>query len=174
MRPLVIERGRDADTGPPDVEKFWKDGILDTESNVQFGEGGAGTFSDGKLTTGIKDIRIRKVLRELADHGAPGEILYKQRPHIGTDLLRNAVKSLREEIIRLGGEVMFETKLTGFETVPGQDGEEIRGIRAFARQDGREISIPCRHVVLAVGHSARDTFEMLKEEAFQWSRSLFP
>lgn len=173
LRPLVIERGRDADSRTADVEKFWKDGILDTESNVQFGEGGAGTFSDGKLTTGIKDIRIRKVLRELADHGAPGEILYKQRPHIGTDLLRNAVKSLREEIIRLGGEVMFETKLTGFETVPGQDGEEIRGIRAFARQDGREISIPCRHVVLAVGHSARDTFEMLKEEGVSMEQKPF-
>ena len=109
LRPLVLERGQDVDARTAAVERFWQDGVLNVQSNVQFGEGGAGTFSDGKLTTGIKDVRIRKVLEEFVAAGAPEEILYKQKPHIGTDILRVVVKNIREEIIRLGGEVRFHT-----------------------------------------------------------------
>ena len=109
LRPLVLERGQDVDARTAAVERFWQDGVLNVQSNVQFGEGGAGTFSDGKLTTGIKDVRIRKVLEEFVAAGAPEEILYKQKPHIGTDILRVVVKNIREEIKRLGGEVRFHT-----------------------------------------------------------------
>lgn len=112
LNPIVIERGKEVEKRAHDVENFWNNGILNTESNVQFGEGGAGAFSDGKLTTGIKDVRIKKVLEELVRFGAPSEILYKQKPHIGTDMLRIVVKNLREEIIRLGGQIIFETKMT--------------------------------------------------------------
>ena len=101
LRPLVLERGQDVDARTAAVERFWQDGVLNVQSNVQFGEGGAGTFSDGKLTTGIKDVRIRKVLEEFVAAGAPEEILYKQKPHIGTDILRVVVKNIREEIKRL-------------------------------------------------------------------------
>ena len=97
LRPVVLERGMDVDTRTRQVEKFWKDGTLDTESNVQFGEGGAGAFSDGKLTTGIKDPRSAFILRELKDHGGPEDIIYKARPHIGTDILKTVVKNIREE-----------------------------------------------------------------------------
>ena len=109
LRPLVLERGQEVDARTASVERFWREGTLNEQSNVQFGEGGAGTFSDGKLTTGIKDARIRKVLEEFVAAGAPKEILYKQKPHIGTDVLRLVVKNIREEIKRLGGEVRFNT-----------------------------------------------------------------
>ncbi|MCI8631780.1 MAG: NAD(FAD)-utilizing dehydrogenase, partial [Firmicutes bacterium] len=102
-RPLVIERGKCADERTADVKQFWESGVLDPESNVQFGEGGAGTFSDGKLTTGIKDIRMKKVLREFVNAGAEAEILYKQKPHIGTDVLCLIVKNIRKKIESLGG-----------------------------------------------------------------------
>ena len=102
-KPILIERGRDVDRG--------NGGQLDTTSNVQFGEGGAGTFSDGKLNSGTKDIRQRKVLEEFVSHGAPDEILYNAKPHIGTDMLKGTIKNIRNEIIELGGRVMFETKL---------------------------------------------------------------
>ncbi|MBR6785034.1 MAG: hypothetical protein IKM25_02145, partial [Clostridia bacterium] len=112
FKPLVLERGADVDTRTKDVNGFWTSRKLNTESNVQFGEGGAGTFSDGKLTTGIKDPLCRKVVEELVLHGAPPEISYSSRPHIGTDRLGAVVKSFREEIISLGGEVRFGWKLT--------------------------------------------------------------
>ena len=103
--PILIERGRDVDTRTEDVHNFWKSGILDTTSNVQFGEGGAGAFSDGKLTTGTKDTRQRKVLIEFVKHGAPDEILYNAKPHIGTDKLVTVVQNIRKKIIALGGEM---------------------------------------------------------------------
>lgn len=156
-RPLVIERGCDVDKRAEDVRTFWETGRLDTESNVQFGEGGAGAFSDGKLTTGIKDIRIRKVLTELVRFGAPEEILYKQKPHVGTDMLRGTIKNIREEIIRLGGEVRFNTKLIGLVT----EGERLTGLRLADTAIGKEYEIPCSKVIVAIGHSARDTFRML-------------
>lgn len=113
LRPIVLERGRDADRRTADVERFWETGELDMTSNVQFGEGGAGTFSDGKLTTGIKDVRISKVKEELIEAGADPAIAYRQMPHVGTDVLRTVVKNIREKIIRLGGEVRFESQVTG-------------------------------------------------------------
>lgn len=113
LRPIVLERGRDADRRTADVERFWKTGQLDITSNVQFGEGGAGTFSDGKLTTGIKDARISKVKEELIEAGADPAIAYRQMPHVGTDVLRTVVKNIREKIICLGGEVRFESQVTG-------------------------------------------------------------
>ena len=154
-KPIVLERGSDVDTRTANVDDFWKIGTLNTESNVQFGEGGAGTFSDGKLNTGTKDIRQRKVLEEFVSHGAPDEILYNAKPHIGTDKLKTTVKNLREDIIALGGTVMFETKLTGFETKGGKI------IAVIAEKHGKKERIETDSVILAIGHSARDTFEML-------------
>lgn len=151
FRPLLIERGRDVDSRSEDVERFWKRGILDPASNVQFGEGGAGTFSDGKLTTRIKDKRVAIVLDILHKMGAPGDIIYAHRPHIGTDILRNVVKRIRNEIIALGGEVRFESKL---EKIEEQDGK-ISGIWV------NNEFINVQDVVLATGHSARDTYKML-------------
>lgn len=151
LKPLVIERGRSVDERAADVEKFWSGGSFDAISNVQFGEGGAGTFSDGKLNSGIKDPRCREVLETFHRMGAPEEILYNAKPHIGTDHLRTVVRNLREEIIRLGGEVRFETKLTGVKI----ENERLTG----AVIGGEEIET--ENIILAIGHSARDTFEML-------------
>ena len=158
-KPIVIERGRDVDSRTTDVDTFWKTGQLHTDSNVQFGEGGAGTFSDGKLNTGTKDSRQRKVLEEFARHGAPEEILYNAKPHIGTDKLKLTVKNLRNEIIALGGKVLFETKLTGFQSANGKI------TAAVIERDGKEETIETDSIILAIGHSARDTFEMLCEKA---------
>ena len=132
LRPLVLERGQEVDARTASVERFWREGTLNEQSNVQFGEGGAGTFSDGKLTTGIKDARIRKVLEEFVAAGAPKEILYKQKPHIGTDVLRLVVKNIREEIKRLGGEVRFNTLV---EDLRVEDGR-VSGV--ICAQDGAE------------------------------------
>ena len=151
LRPLVLERGRDVDARTADVEKFWSGGGFNPASNVQFGEGGAGTFSDGKLNSGIKDPRCREVLETFVRMGAPEEILYEAKPHIGTDRLRAVVKNLREEIRRLGGEVRFETKL---------DALRVEGGRLTGASAGGE-TIGADALILAIGHSARDTFEML-------------
>ncbi len=155
LRPLVVERGRPVDARTLDVDAFWRTGRLDPASNVQFGEGGAGAFSDGKLTTGIKDPRCRDVLTALYEAGAPEEILYAAKPHIGTDRLRVVVKNLREKIIALGGEVVFECVLTGLLMEHGQ----VVGARLAKGGVTQEIEV--RDVILAVGHSARDTFQML-------------
>jgi hypothetical protein len=152
--PVLIERGKEVEARVKDVHDFWRNGRLDPESNVQFGEGGAGTFSDGKLTTQIKDRsnRSRKVLDEFVRAGAPEDILYQAKPHIGTDNLVRIVKSIRNRIMFLGGQVRFETKLTGIEIMEGKV--------AGAIVNGAEI-IETDRVVLCTGHSARDTFEML-------------
>lgn len=163
LRPLVLERGRDADSRTADVNRFFAGGQLDTESNVQFGEGGAGTFSDGKLNTGIKDFRCRAVLEEFYKHGAPGSILTDAKPHIGTDILVNVVKSIREEIISLGGEVRFETRLDNLRFKDGR-------LTAAVTADGE---IHCERLILATGHSARDTFLMLKENGVDMIRKPF-
>ncbi len=153
--PIVLERGGDVDSRSKAVSHFWKTGELDTENNVQFGEGGAGTFSDGKLTTRIKDTRCRKVLEELVAAGAPKEILYDNKPHIGTDLLRDVVKQIRERIIALGGEVRFFAKVTDILHENGHVAAvEVNGMEKIETDD----------VILAVGHSARDTFTMLFEK----------
>ena len=151
--PLLLERGRDALSRRAEVEAFWKGGALNARSNVQFGEGGAGTFSDGKLNTGIKDPRCGEVLRTLAAFGAPEEILWQARPHMGTDHLIAVVQALRAEIIRLGGGVRFEALVTGLHAPLGV----LRGVRVGL------VEIETRALVLAIGHSARDTFAMLRE-----------
>ena len=153
--PILIERGRDVDRRTADVNRFWTSGQLDTTSNVQFGEGGAGTFSDGKLNSGTKDIRQRKVLEEFVSHGAPDEILYNAKPHIGTDMLKGTIKNIRNEIIELGGSVMFETKLVSM----AFSDNKLKSI-TVETANGDEI-IETDNVILAIGHSARDTFEML-------------
>ncbi len=155
--PLVLERGRDVDARTKDVEQFWEGGALKLNSNVQFGEGGAGTFSDGKLNTLVKDEkgRNRFVLETFVEAGAPEEILYASKPHIGTDILRDVVRHIREEICALGGEVRFETQLTDFEV---KDGKICRIQCACGEW------IEAEAVVLAIGHSARDTFEMLADK----------
>ncbi|MGL5614890.1 MAG: NAD(P)/FAD-dependent oxidoreductase [Sarcina sp.] len=150
-KPLVIERGEDVDNRTITVEKFWEKGILNENSNVQFGEGGAGTFSDGKLTTRIKDRRCDFILESLVEHGAPEDIIYKGKPHVGTDILKNVVKNIREEIKSLGGEVSFNSKLEDIKTEDGK-------LKAIV-VNGEEI--PCDDLILAIGHSSRDTYEML-------------
>jgi uncharacterized FAD-dependent dehydrogenase len=154
FKPILIERGKDVKSRIKDVQNLWRNGELDPESNVQFGEGGAGTFSDGKLTSQIKDKhnRSRKVLEEFVKAGAPEEILYQARPHIGTDNLVKIVKNLRSGIISLGGQVRFETKLTGIEIRDGK-------VAGAIVNDSENIETDT--IVLALGHSARDTFEML-------------
>ena len=168
LRPVIIERGKSVDERVKDVEAFWAEGAggdaaPDPESNVQYGEGGAGTFSDGKLTTGIKDPRIRKVLEEFVKAGADPEILYKHKPHIGTDRLREIVKNLRMKIESMGGEVRFRTRLESIETAEGQ-------IRAVVTSGGR---IETDYLVLAIGHSARDTFGMLHDAGIHMEQKPF-
>ena len=154
-RPVVLERGQDAKTRQAAVQKFWQSGELDPSCNVQFGEGGAGTFSDGKLNTGVNNPRNYWVLEQFANAGADAEILFDAKPHIGTDVLVSVVQNLREEIIALGGEVRFGAKLTGIKI----DGGLVTGA-VYETPDG-ERELPCRQLVLALGHSARDTFAML-------------
>lgn len=149
--PIVIERGQALEQRINAVEQFWKGGDLNPESNVQFGEGGAGTFSDGKLTTRINDPRCRKVLETFVSFGAPEEILTLAKPHIGTDRLRNVVKALREEIITLGGEVRFNTKLTDLTIEDGK----LQAIWLNGERFDTDVA------VIAVGNGARDTYEMM-------------
>ena len=150
-RPVVLERGADMDRRVTAVRAFWEQGAFSSGTNVQFGEGGAGTFSDGKLTTRISDSRCEYVLRRLVEFGAPEEILIKAKPHIGTDRLRDVVKALRRRVEALGGQVLFDTRL---------DGLLLREGRVCAVRTS-EGELPASTVVLAVGHSARDTFSML-------------
>ncbi|MDK2926141.1 MAG: uncharacterized protein PWQ41_1915 [Bacillota bacterium] len=152
--PLVLERGLAVEERTRRVRHFFETGELDPECNVQFGEGGAGTFSDGKLTTNIHDQRCRKVLEELVAAGAPPEILYSAKPHVGTDRLQVVVRNLRGRILAAGGEVRFGSRLTGIARRAGR----VAGIEV----NGEEF-LPCSALVLAVGHSARDTFQMLLE-----------
>ena len=154
LKPIVAERGAPVEERAGNVETFWNTGLLDTESNVQFGEGGAGTFSDGKLNTGTKDSRAGFVLREFVKAGAPEEILWEAKPHIGTDRLPQAVKGIREKILSLGGEILFHTKVTDFKIRDGK----IYGVEL----NGKDI-LETDTVILAVGHSARDTFQRLYE-----------
>lgn len=160
LAPLVLERGQPVEKRQKLVDAFWEGNGLDMECNVQFGEGGAGTFSDGKLNTMVKDSsgRNRQVLQTLVDFGAPSEILYLQKPHIGTDCLKEVVKAIREEILRLGGTVLFGTRLLHLGTEAG----ELKQIVICS--DGKEQTIPCSRLILAIGHSARDTFYHLKED----------
>lgn len=153
-KPIIFERGQDVDRRTEKVAEFWKTGVLDTQSNVQFGEGGAGTFSDGKLNTLVKDKsgRNKAVLSILIENGASERILYDAKPHIGTDVLSKVVKNMRERILAWGGEVHFESQVTEFII-------EENHVAAVGLQDGTRIA--CEGAVLAIGHSARDTFYTL-------------
>ena len=153
-RPILLERGEDVDTRTERVAKFWKTGELNPSSNVQFGEGGAGTFSDGKLNTLVKDTfgRNREVLRILTEFGADPSICYANKPHIGTDVLSHIVKSIRKEIESLGGQVRFLSQVTDFEITEG---------KLTAVTVNNTERIPVQAAVAAIGHSARDTFETL-------------
>lgn len=166
-RVIVLERGQDVDTRLKDAERLRNEGVLDPESNVQFGEGGAGTFSDGKLTTGVNDPRIGFVLEQFAKHGAPYEITFRAKPHIGTDKLRGMVKSFREDIIRHNGEIRFGEKLSGIVT----DGARLTGVKVSASESEYEIETDT--LVIATGHSARDTFEMLRNSGAEMERKVF-
>ncbi|MES2014150.1 MAG: NAD(P)/FAD-dependent oxidoreductase [Pseudomonadota bacterium] len=161
FKPLVLERGKAVRERTKDTWDLWRKGVLNPESNVQFGEGGAGTFSDGKLYSQIKDPKHygRKVLQEFVKAGAPEEILYVSHPHIGTFRLVGMVEEMRNTIIALGGEIRFQSKVVDIETAPNGEGQsEVQGV---VLASGERIAT--KHLVLAVGHSARDTFEMIHQ-----------
>lgn len=168
-RPLLLERGKCVEERTEDVERFWQEGVLLPESNVQFGEGGAGAFSDGKLNTLIKDKdgRCAEVLGILCAHGAKKEICYDHKPHIGTDALCEVVRNMRKTIAAHGGEIRFETKLSGLHIENGK----VTGVSAVC--DGREYDIACGPVVLAIGHSARDTVQMLYDSGIEMEAKPF-
>ena len=152
LKPLVLERGEDAAARHEKVQTFFSGGPLDPRSNVQFGEGGAGTFSDGKLNTGVNDPRIGWILEQFVAFGARENILYDAKPHVGTDVLLNVVQNLRKRVIELGGEIRFNTQVTGLKTADGH-------LTGLELENGEVID--CDQVILAIGHSARDTFQML-------------
>lgn len=170
-RPILLERGGSVDERLRDVEAFWNTGVLNTHSNVQFGEGGAGTFSDGKLNTLVHDSEGRnmRVLEIFVENGAPKEILYQNKPHIGTDILANVVKSMREYIISRGGEVRFHTQVIDLMTVEKEDVPRLSGLKVLNGISQAEKNIletenlETETAILAIGHSARDTFAMLKD-----------
>lgn len=165
-QPLVLERGKCVEERQQDVENFWKKGILCEQSNVQFGEGGAGTFSDGKLNTLVKDKygRNRQVLKTFVENGACPSILYEAKPHIGTDVLCNVVKNMRQKIIELGGEFLFQNQVTDLKIQNGR----IAGVEV-----NHTKFMECDALVLATGHSARDTFQMLYERKLQMEAKPF-
>ena len=166
-RPIVLERGAAVEERAAAVERFRAGGALDCENNVQFGEGGAGTFSDGKLNTGTHDSRIGFVLRTFYEHGAAETVLYDAKPHIGTDVLTGIVRSIREEILSHGGEIRFHHRLESLVIESGR----LRA--AIIRGAGEVYTLPCSQLILAVGHSARDTFTMLRELGVQMERKPF-
>ena len=164
QRPLVLERGEDAVSRHEKVQKFWETGELDTKSNVQFGEGGAGTFSDGKLNTGVNNPRIGWILEQFVKAGAREEILFDAKPHVGTDVLLTVVQNIRNRIIGLGGEVRFNAQVTDILQTDGA----VTGL-----QINHQEILPCSQVILAIGHSARDTFRRLHERGISMEAKPF-
>ncbi len=167
--PILIEQGKDVTSREKDVQLFKNEGILNTLSNVHFGEGGAGTFSDGKLTTGVNDPYCNKVLELFYEFGAPEQILYVNKPHIGTDNLINIVKNIREKIISLGGKVYFNTKLIDIE----YEENSLKEIIVKNIENDTMLKIETSNIILAIGHSARDTFEKLYEKKVAMKRKNF-
>ncbi len=167
VKPIVLERGDDADRRGEKVKLFCKTGVLDEESNVQFGEGGAGTFSDGKLTTGINSPLTFTVFSELVRHGAPREIMYQSKPHIGTDKLRETVKSIRRDIIAMGGEVIFGARFNDFALT----GSKI--CSASYIKDNTEYTVETDSIILACGHSARDVFYLMRDKGIMLEQKNF-
>ena len=170
-RPLIIERGMKVRDRKKAIDNFWKTGKLNPESNVQFGEGGAGTFSDGKLTTRIKDGRVGEVLDIFIKNGAPEEIGYSYKPHIGTDILIDVIESLRKEIENLGGEFRFSTKLEKINISSGR--LQSITVRDVSSKEGETYDIETENLILAIGHSARDSYEMLYEEGLGMEQKPF-
>jgi len=164
---IILERGRPVEERTAHVEQFWSGGVLNTESNVQFGEGGAGTFSDGKLTTGVNDPRISHVFDTFVDHGAPEDIKYSHKPHVGTDVLRTVVAGMRQELLRLGCDIRFGHRLEGLDT----QNSVLTGVRV--KTGNESYRLPCSALVLAPGHSARDTFAMLLESGVPLAQKPF-
>ncbi|MDD6374799.1 MAG: hypothetical protein PUG07_03265, partial [Ruminococcus sp.] len=159
LQPLVLERGKCVEERKKDVLDFWENGVLHTDSNIQFGEGGAGTFSDGKLTTGIKDSRIRFILETFVACGAPSEILYLAKPHIGTDYLEQVVKNIRCKIQELGGEILFSARFMGYQT------DEHGSLKSISyEKEGSIREQQTQHCILAIGHSARDVFQLFYDK----------
>ena len=165
-KPLIIERGEKVEERVNTIENFWKTGILNKESNVQFGEGGAGTFSDGKLNTLVKDkaFRGKKAFEIFVENGAPKEIMYENKPHIGTDILRKVIINMRNKIISMGGEFLYNAKLTSI---------NIEDNNLVSIELNNNEIIPCNNLVLAIGHSARDTFEMLLNKGLNMTTKPF-
>jgi uncharacterized FAD-dependent dehydrogenase len=165
FRPIVLERGKTVRQRTKDTWGLWRKNVLNPESNVQFGEGGAGTFSDGKLYSQIKDPRFlgRKVMEEFVKAGAPPEILYVAHPHIGTFKLVKVVENMREQIVALGGEIRFEQRVIDVQIEDGPKGKHLRGLTVLDQRTGERSELLADHVVMALGHSSRDTFEMLHE-----------
>lgn len=168
LRPVVLEQGAAVEERSEAVGRFWERGELSPEANVQFGEGGAGAFSDGKLTTGTHDGRIPFVLGQLRRFGAQEQIEYDAKPHVGTDVLRRVVRNLREHIQSLGGEISFRSRFTGFDT---DAAGRVRSVRAETPEG--TLTFPCRDLLLAPGHSARDTFELLLDRGLPMERKPF-
>lgn len=168
LRPLILERGHDVDTRRNDINSFFRERILNENSNVQFGEGGAGAFSDGKLTTGIKDGRIRFVFEEFQKHGAPDDILYSATPHIGTDLLPGVVKNIRKEIESLGGEITFGAKVTDVILA----NHFVHGL-TYETENGIKNDIETDTLIMCIGHSARDTVKMLESRGIAMMQKPF-
>lgn len=168
-RPVILERGKPIAQRQADVRTFWEKSVLNAESNVQFGEGGAGAFSDGKLNTGNKrDVYIEKLLAMFVDCGAPEEIVYLAKAHVGTDNLAVVVKNWREKVAAMGGEYRFETKLSGLRVQNGR----LVGVETLS-SDGKRDEIAADRLILAIGHSARDTFAMLKNADVVMERKAF-
>jgi uncharacterized FAD-dependent dehydrogenase len=178
--PIVLERGKPVDAREKAVDAFWNGGSLDENNNVLFGEGGAGTFSDGKLTTGIKDPRKRYVLEAFANAGGGEDLLYLANPHLGTDILQTVVKNLRQEIIALGGTILFGRKFAGFSV---DESGEIADVYHCESQTGKQEpeSDPCEHrkeiqtntLILAIGHSARDTYQVIYRQGISMTQKPF-
>lgn len=168
-RPIILERGAPVEERVRDVQNFWETGKLNPDSNVQFGEGGAGTFSDGKLNTLVKDAygRNRFVLETFVRFGAPEQILYEQKPHIGTDILTKVIRNMRDEIIAFGGEIRFHSRLSGIGLKP----LETQSLQEITVNEGEKI--PVETLVIAIGHSARDTFQMLYESGLPMQAKAF-
>ncbi len=157
IKPILFERGESVENRAKTCKNFVKTAILNENSNVQFGEGGAGAFSDGKLNTQVNNERVTRVIRDLASFGAPQEITYLSKPHVGSDKLPQTVKNLRQEIIALGGEVLFNAKVSGFDIKNG----ELKGV--FYEKEGKKDFLKCENCVVACGHSARDLFDVLQK-----------
>ncbi|MGN0435320.1 MAG: NAD(P)/FAD-dependent oxidoreductase [Wujia sp.] len=169
-KPIIFERGKPVEERTRDVDEFWNNSVINPNSNVSFGEGGAGTFSDGKLNTGIKDKqgRIEAILEDFISFGADSEIAYNNKPHVGTDVLKNIMKNMREEIISLGGTICFEHIFSGFEKQKDVFVLDIENLK-----DNKKYKLNTNVLVLAIGHSARDTFKILNEKSVPMEQKAF-